>query len=52
MKIYTKTGDNGTTGLLGGERVAKSDPKIEAYGTVDELNAHLVCCVMRLNFLK
>ena len=41
MKIYTKTGDNGTTGLLGGERVAKSDPKIEAYGTVDELNAHL-----------
>ena len=39
MKIYTKTGDNGTTGLLGGERVSKSDSKIEAYGTVDELNA-------------
>lgn len=41
MKIYTKTGDAGTTGLLGGERVAKDDSRIEAYGTVDELNALL-----------
>ena len=41
MKIYTKTGDEGTTGLLGGHRVAKDDPRIEAYGTVDELNALL-----------
>lgn len=41
MKIYTKTGDAGMTGLVGGERVAKSDPRIEAYGTVDELNAAL-----------
>ena len=41
MKIYTKTGDAGTTGLLGGHRVPKDDPRIEAYGTVDELNALL-----------
>lgn len=39
MKIYTKTGDDGTTGLLGGGRVAKDSPRIVAYGTVDELNA-------------
>ena len=39
MKIYTKTGDNGTTGLLGSGRVRKDDLRIEAYGTVDELNA-------------
>lgn len=41
MKIYTKTGDQGTTSLLGGTRVLKSNIRIEAYGTVDELNAHL-----------
>ena len=39
MKIYTRTGDDGTTGLLGGGRVRKSDPRIDCYGTVDELNA-------------
>jgi len=39
MKIYTKTGDDGSTGLFGGGRVRKSDPRIECYGTVDELNA-------------
>jgi cob(I)alamin adenosyltransferase len=39
MKIYTKTGDDGTTGLIGGSRVRKSDPRIECYGAVDELNA-------------
>jgi len=39
MKIYTKTGDDGTTGLFGGGRVRKSDARIECYGTVDELNA-------------
>jgi len=39
MKIYTKTGDAGETGLLGGHRVAKFHARIEAYGTVDELNA-------------
>lgn len=41
MKIYTKTGDLGETGLFGGPRVAKDDPRIEAYGAVDELNALL-----------
>ena len=40
-KIYTRTGDDGTTGLGSGSRVAKSDLRIEAYGTVDELNALL-----------
>ncbi|HEY6006239.1 MAG TPA: cob(I)yrinic acid a,c-diamide adenosyltransferase [Anaeromyxobacter sp.] len=39
MKIYTKTGDAGETGLFGGPRVKKSDPRVEAYGEVDELNA-------------
>jgi cob(I)alamin adenosyltransferase len=41
MKIYTKVGDDGQTGLFGGPRVAKDAPRIEAYGTVDELNAVL-----------
>lgn len=41
MKIYTKTGDRGQTGLLGGQRVSKNDPCIEAIGEVDELNALL-----------
>jgi cob(I)alamin adenosyltransferase len=41
MRIYTKTGDDGTTGLLYGGRVAKSDPATEAYGTVDEAVADL-----------
>ena len=41
MKIYTKTGDDGTTGLFGGERVAKTDLRVEAYGTVDETNSAL-----------
>src|ERR1700754_1509418 len=39
MKIYTKTGDDGTTGLIGGARIRKSDLRVECYGTVDELNA-------------
>ena len=39
MKIYTKTGDNGETSLFGGKRVSKDNVRIEAYGTVDELNA-------------
>ncbi|MEO1615955.1 MAG: cob(I)yrinic acid a,c-diamide adenosyltransferase [Planctomycetota bacterium] len=43
MKIYTRTGDAGSTGLFGGPRVAKDDVRIEAYGTVDELNAALGC---------
>ncbi len=39
--IYTATGDNGTTSLVGGKRVSKSDARLEAYGTVDELNAEI-----------
>lgn len=39
--IYTKTGDRGTTSLVGGSRVAKDDKRVEAYGTVDELNSHV-----------
>lgn len=39
FKIYTKTGDDGTTGLVGGTRVKKYDSRLEAYGTIDELNA-------------
>jgi len=41
MKIYTKTGDGGETGLFGGDRVSKGDARVEAYGCVDELNAHV-----------
>lgn len=41
MKIYTKTGDEGKTSLFGGKRVEKYNLRIEAYGTVDELNSHL-----------
>ncbi len=41
MKIYTKTGDAGTTGLFGGPRVSKDDARISAYGSIDELNAVL-----------
>ena len=41
MKIYTKKGDRGETGLLGGARVPKHHIRIEAYGTIDELNAHI-----------
>jgi cob(I)alamin adenosyltransferase len=41
MKIYTKTGDEGATGLIGGKRVRKDDPRIECIGAIDELNASL-----------
>ncbi|SRR5690606_1246183 len=41
MKIYTKSGDKGETGLFGGERVSKASKRIEAYGTIDELNSFI-----------
>lgn len=41
MKIYTKTGDDGTTSLVGGKRVLKNNVRLDAYGTVDELNSFL-----------
>lgn len=41
MKIYTKTGDKGETGLFGGERVSKDSLRISAYGTIDELNSYI-----------
>lgn len=44
MKIYTRTGDKGTTSLIGGTKVPKSHIRIEAYGTVDELNSHIGLC--------
>src|SRR5215813_7842367 len=44
QKIYTKTGDTGTTSLIGGTKVLKSDLRIEAYGTVDELNSYVGLC--------
>ncbi|MBK7100009.1 MAG: cob(I)yrinic acid a,c-diamide adenosyltransferase [Sphingobacteriales bacterium] len=44
IKIYTKTGDKGTTSLIGGKKVSKGDVRIEAYGTVDELNSYIGLC--------
>ncbi|MFA6128872.1 MAG: cob(I)yrinic acid a,c-diamide adenosyltransferase [Bacteroidales bacterium] len=41
MRVYTRTGDKGETSLSGGTRVQKDHPRLEAYGTVDELNSHL-----------
>ena len=58
MKIYTKTGDQGLTSLIGGTRVKKSHLRIESYGTVDELNSHIGLVrdqpvnSQRKNFLK
>lgn len=45
MRIYTRTGDQGETGLFGGQRVLKTHPRVQAYGEVDELNAVLGVCV-------
>lgn len=48
-KVYTRTGDSGTTGLVGGVRIKKSDVRIEAYGTVDELSCQLGLLASQLN---
>ncbi len=50
MKIYTKKGDDGTTALFGGRRLNKNHKRIEAYGTVDELNAYLGHAVLVIGF--
>lgn len=47
-KVYTKSGDSGTTGLVGGQRIPKDDIRIEAYGDVDELNATIGGCIEAL----
>lgn len=49
MKIYTKTGDKGETGLFGGERVSKSSQRIDVYGTIDELNAFIGLAITEIN---
>ncbi len=46
MRIYTRGGDSGSTGLFGGKRVAKGDLRVQAYGDSDELNAHLGWCAV------
>lgn len=48
-RVYTRRGDQGETALVGGQRVAKDDPRIEAYGTVDELNAIVGLCRVSLD---
>ncbi len=48
MKLYTRTGDDGTTGLIGGSRLSKADLRVECYGTVDELNAAVGMAVAEL----
>ena len=52
MKVYTKTGDLGDTALYGGQRVSKSDIKIDSYGNVDELNSSIGVVVSLLNEQK
>ena len=47
--LYTRTGDDGTTSLVGGQRVPKTHPRLEAYGTIDELNSHLGLLLTELN---
>jgi cob(I)alamin adenosyltransferase len=49
MKIYTKTGDQGQTGLLGGDRIHKESERIEAIGTIDELNAYVGVCIASIS---
>lgn len=50
FKIYTKTGDKGVTGLIGGSKVLKSHVRIESYGTIDELNSYIGLCADLLHY--
>src|SRR3990167_9922896 len=50
VKIYTKTGDLGITSVFGGKRLSKNDTRVEAYGTVDELNSLLGVIIADLNY--
>ena len=52
MKIYTKTGDKGETGLFGGERVSKSNLRLNAYGTIDELNSFLGLALIEVSSVE
>ncbi len=52
MKVYTKGGDSGTTSLIGGQRVAKDDIRVEAYGTVDELTAFVALLCDKLSMAE
>jgi cob(I)alamin adenosyltransferase len=52
MKIYTKSGDKGETGLFGGERVSKDLDRIEAYGTIDELNSFIALAVLEIKDIE
>ena len=49
MKIYTKTGDQGTTSIVGGTRVSKADTRLDVYGTIDELNAQIGVVIEHCN---
>lgn len=49
MKIYTKQGDKGSTSLIGGTKIEKDSIRVEAYGTIDELNSYIGLCV---NYLE
>jgi cob(I)alamin adenosyltransferase len=52
MKIYTKTGDSGETSLFGGKRVSKADIRVDAYGTIDELNSFLGLLICKIDDVK
>jgi len=49
MKIYTRQGDKGSTSLIGGTKIEKDSIRVEAYGTIDELNSYIGLCI---NYLK